>query len=158
MNRHRSPHDHPSAGVTLVEVLVVLVLIGILASVVGLSLGGTGRFAGADREADLLVARLNRAADEVLLTAQDMAMSWDRQSYRFFVREDDAWVPHPVPVLNALHVLPGDLRFDEAGSITVGPDMRPRDGEILTLRLRTDGNEGTLHFDGLNATRLAATR
>ena len=63
-----TPARRQDAGVTLVEVLVVLVLVGIMAGIVGLSIGTGSRGDIAKQEADLLVDRLNRAADDVILT------------------------------------------------------------------------------------------
>ena len=106
----RGPRD-AQAGVTLVEVLVVLVLIGVMAGVVGLSLGPVDRGGALDREANLLVARLNRAADEALLANAPVAFVWTRNSYAFLTLQQNEWATHPLPALGTPHDIGGGLQF-----------------------------------------------
>ncbi len=149
------PHD---AGVTLVEILVVLVLIGVMAGAIGLSLGNAGKGDVADREARLLAARLTRAADEALLTGEPMAVVWAEDRYRVARFHEGQWVAFDVPQLAAEHVLPRNLRLAGAGtdgaegSFTVGPDLLPDGGSALRLGLRADGGKGiAVVFDGATA-------
>tara|TARA_R110002049_G_scaffold64827_1_gene170646 strand:- start:3341 stop:3835 length:495 start_codon:yes stop_codon:yes gene_type:complete len=146
-------HD---AGVTLVEVLVVLALIGILAGVVGLSFGSGPRGDVAGQEADLLVARLNRAADEVMLTGVPMGFVWAAEGYRFDLYDGDTWQPHDLPILAAPHLLGGETRIaDAAGAMVLSRDMDPGAAGPLTLELLSGaGPSEVIRFDGLNAVRL----
>ena len=144
------------AGVTLVEVLVVLVLIGVMAGAVGLSLGPIDRGDTLRREATLLTARLNRAADEALLTGDAMAFLWNADGYRFEVRRGADWVPHPVTILAETHATPGARPVDASGAaegrFVVDGDLLPVTGERLTITLRTDSAaESRILFDGVNA-------
>ena len=156
MSRHAPSDRQPERGVTLVEVLVVLVLVGVLASVVGVSIGQLGSRDLAGREADLLVARLNRAADDVVLTGAPMRMTWDEAEYSFAVQDrTGAWAAHPVPLLAATHSLPRGLLFeDRTGQIHLTRDLRLSDGSRLTLGLRENGElRAQVIFDGINAAR-----
>lgn len=146
------------AGVTLVEILVVLVLIGVMAGAIGLSLGNAGKGDAADREARLLAARLTRAADEALLTGEPMAVVWGDDRYRFVRFHEGAWIAFDVAQLSTEHVLPRNLRLadganqDALGSFTVGPDMLPISGAALRLGLLADGGKGVaVVFDGATA-------
>ncbi len=144
------------AGVTLIEVLVVLVLVGVMAGTVALSVGNGGRGDVAGQQADLLVARLNRAADEVVLTGSPMRFDWTAQSYGFSVYQGDSWEPHSVALLAEPHILPDRLRLGEtSGSATLSADMRLDDGKVLALELLWSGSRAEqITFDGINAERV----
>jgi general secretion pathway protein H len=149
-------HRLPDAGVTLVEVLVVLALIGILAGVVGLSFGSGPRGDVAGQEADLLVARLNRAADEVILTGVPLGFVWAAEGYRFDLYDGDRWQAHDLPILAAPHLFDGGTRIaDAAGSLVLSRDMDLGVSGPLTLELLSGaGAAEVIRFDGLNAARL----
>ncbi|SHF96947.1 general secretion pathway protein H [Loktanella atrilutea] len=147
------------AGVTLVEVLVVLVLIGVMAGAVGLSLGPVDRGDALQREATLLAARLNRAADETLLTGDVVAFVWDADGYRFEVQRGADWQPHPVALLAEPHATPGARPTDPDGAaegrFVVDGDLLPVTGAPLALTLRADsGLETLIRFDGVNAVQV----
>lgn len=145
-----------NAGVTLVEVLVVLVLTGIMAGAVGLALGPADRSDVLKREATLLSARLSRAADEALLTGSAMAFVWDPNGYRFEVRVGQDWTPHPVSLLARSHALAGarlsnELKED-SGRFEVSTNLLPVEEKPLVVRLRDNRDNGIqVTFDGLNA-------
>jgi len=148
---------------TLVEVLVVLVLVGIMAGVAGLSIGPADRAAGPAREAQLLVARLNRAAQETTMAGADMAFVWSANAYRFVILQDGVWVPHPVPLLGQGHTLPRDILLTAtaatAGGYIVSAALLPQDGKPLILAFeRASGSAAGLNtgvrFDGISATLL----
>ena len=146
------------AGVTLVEVLVVLVLVGIMAAAVGLSLGPADRGDAIAREADILTARLNRAADEVLLSGAPVALVWNVDGYHFEVPGPDGWIPHPVTLLGEDHRLTGAVDLSEnavdQGRFVVNADLLPEGGVPLVIVLRTGRTaRETIMFDGVNAAR-----
>ncbi len=145
----------PQAGVTLVEVLVVLALVGVMAGTVALSVGNGGRGDVAGQEADLLVARLNRAADEVILSGEPMRFDWTAEGYGFSVSQDGAWQPHPVALLAEPHALPARIGFGpQSGSALLTGTMRLQSGEVLSLDLMRDGTRvEQVTFDGINAAR-----
>ncbi|HCA23718.1 MAG TPA: type II secretion system protein GspH [Pseudomonas sp.] len=127
-----------SAGFTLIEVLVVLVLIGVIAGLATLSLGN-----GAERElrkeSDRLAAVLRLARDELLISGgNERALGLRRDSYSVLdlVLLDDAsreWRPVQDPQLGP-HWLPEglielDFEADEqagrlSGSTTWTPQIR----------------------------------
>ena len=130
------------AGVTLVEVLVVLALVGILAGTVGLRLGErSGAGAAGDRAAELLASRLNAAAEAALLSGRGTAFVWSADGYG-------------LEAGSAVHALPRGLTLrDEtgatAGRYAIGPDLLPDAGRPLRLRIGAGGP--VLRFDGARA-------
>lgn len=132
----------PDAGITLVEVLVVLALMGIAAGAVGLSLGPAARGTSARAEADLLVARMRRASDEALLAGRPVALAWSDRGYRFMALEDEVWMPHPVPLLGTPKALGGEVVFvgEASGSFAVTEAALPARGAALVLELAPGGD------------------
>lgn len=149
----RAQARQSQAGVTLVEVLVVLVLIGVMAGVVGLSLGPTDRGNAAGREAQLLTTRLNRAADEAVLTGDPMAMVWTETAYKFLSLQGGVWVAHPVVILGTAHELEDGIQFSDdlatGGQFVVLASLHPVNGATLELGLGDQGS-GVI-FDGATA-------
>ena len=76
------------AGLSLVEVLVVLAIVGIMAGVTVLGLGALDRGASGEAEAMRLASRMRLAADEALVTSVPLALVWEEHGYRFL-----AWDP-----------------------------------------------------------------
>ncbi len=152
------PRRAGDAGVTLVEILVVLVLIGTVAGAVGLSLGNARRGASVDSETALLLARMRRASDEALLAGAPVALTWDNAGYRFLAWADGGWQPHPVSILGTPHLLPDGVGFlgpSRGGDFVVGADLLPQDGAALRLALGPDGSPAErapqLIWDGATA-------
>ena len=144
------------AGMTLVEVLVVLVLVGIMAGVIGLSIGPADRGAGPAREAQLLIARLNRAVQETAMAGTAFGFVWSADAYRFVSLQNGVWVQHPVPLLGQSHPLVGDVVLTAAdssqGSYIVGAALLPQDGKPLEIAFgRNDRAEVAVLFDGISA-------
>lgn len=72
-----------SRGFTLIEILVVLVIVGILYSVIVLSLGVLGDDRELQREARRLSSLLALVSDEAELQGRDFGIEFVRQGYRF---------------------------------------------------------------------------
>lgn len=147
------------AGVTLVEILVVLALIGTVASVVGLGLAPASRGLDAREEAELLAARMRRASEEVLLTGQAAALVWSGREYHFLALVDGAWAPHPVPLLAETKTLSGAIHFQGdalRGGFTVNTAALPQSGERLALLLGRESEDPAravvVTWDGATAT------
>ena len=147
------------AGVTLVEMLIVLALVGTLTGAVALSLGSVDRTATAATEVRLLSTRLDRAADEALILTQPVAFLWSERAYRFLTLADGVWVPHPVAILGTPHDLPDGLYFlgDAAagGRFIVSTDLVPVGEQPLILSIGQAGQSADLNpslsFDGISA-------
>ncbi len=93
------------AGLTLVEMLVVLAIIAVASGAAMLSFGGDGGPRAADAEARKLAIALQRASDDALVASRPASMAWTAEGYA---------------VAGAAHLVPaehGDFAFrrrDEA--------------------------------------------
>ena len=78
-------------GFTLIELLVVLMIIGLVAGIVVLNIGGD-EHRTAEREAKRLAGALEHAAASAQWRAETLGVSADGASYRFWRRgPDDRW-------------------------------------------------------------------
>lgn len=150
------------AGVTLVEVLVVLVLIGAVAGAVGLGFGAGDRDANARTEATLLAARMRLASEEAVLEGRPVALVWSSQAYRFETLAENVWEPHPISLLGTPKVLDARSGFlGEAaagGAFIVTAAALPESGAPLVIALGPIGAEAAtvvrVRWDGATATVL----
>lgn len=79
-NRQNAYADNES-GISLVEVVVALGVVGAMLAAVMLSLGGMNWGGSAETEAQLLAARINLAADMVLIEGKTVDLTWDGDGY-----------------------------------------------------------------------------
>lgn len=151
----RAPRRGSTAGLTLVETLVALSILAVTAGALMLSLGGIGRGAAGEQEANRLAARLQLAADLALVTGAPLALRWDPGGYQFLAWDPAGgdWRPSGEGDLGAWRALPAALRLarddsDDPRPIRIEAD-RPR-----TAVLRIDGGRSAwrVDFDGIGAT------
>ncbi|MDO6413611.1 prepilin-type N-terminal cleavage/methylation domain-containing protein [Sphingomonas sp. BIUV-7] len=137
------------AGLTLVEMLIVLAMIGVMAGAVVLAVGRSGG-GGAQAEARRLATRLALAADETMVTDTPLAIDWDARGYRFLGWNGTAWVASRTPALEP-HKLPAGLSLDAAGAhpLLIGGDGG---GATLDAHLKARDEAWRVRFDGVNAT------
>lgn len=136
-------------GMTLVEILVVLAIVGVMAGVVTLGVGLSDRGMGVESEANRLADRLRLAADDVLVTRRPLALAFDGEGYGFVRPEGQ-----PAGVVEALaerHALPPGVIL--VGLETVSPLMIDPDGgqPIAVFGLAKGDRRWRVEFDGLNA-------
>lgn len=135
----RSAIEHdPEAGMTLVEIVVALAIVGVMAGITVLSVGAADRGAGAETEARRLAARIALAADRALIDGKAINLVWDERGYRF----DEAGVRHD---LASGLMLAGPT---PAGAIAIRDDS---DSDPASFRLEGGGATWRVDFDGLNA-------
>lgn len=131
----------PTAGFTLLELLVVLVVVGITLSFAVVGLGTSSPGERVDEEARRLQALLRLAGDEAVLRGRTLGVHLGRNGYRFLVRDATGWQPleetplHPRRLDHDLVLaLAGDGRHPAA------TDGRPHlwlfpDGQITPFEL-----------------------
>ncbi len=146
----------PDAGVTLLEMLIVLVMIGVLTGIATLSIRDGTRARDTAQEAALLAARLDLAAEQSLIFGRYGALDWSQDGYRFTEWDGEEWRPHSSALLAASHSLEPGLRLqgDEgarSGSLRILPDLGPPSGGIATLRIAAAGPGIAVRFDGASA-------
>lgn len=93
-------------GMTLIEVLVVLVLIGVVLGLATLSAGLGGPAARAEEEARRLAQLIRLQCEEALLMSREFGLHLSAEGYRFSVWDGETWLPradarafsdHPLP-------------------------------------------------------------
>ena len=152
------PRRH-EAGVTLVEVLVVLAIMGVMTGIAALAIPSGPRPATLRAAADLLAARLDIAAEESLISGRAARLEWDGTGYRFTERQGDDWAPHGNAALAGPHPADGIALRGETGGgsgvLTITPDLAPPDGTIVRVGLGRAGEVGAgpvaVVFDGASA-------
>ncbi|WP_372707490.1 GspH/FimT family pseudopilin [Brevundimonas sp.] len=131
--------DERRQGMTLIEMLVVLAIIGVSASL--LVLGGGLRGTTAQTEANRLADRLRLAADEALIDGRPMRLRLAPSSYEFIGGDADA--------LRGRHILPkGVVMSAQDAEVSVDPDGAAPPSR-MTIRDR--GQTFIVTFDGLGA-------
>ena len=150
-----SPPRDPEAGLSLVEVLVALAIMGIMMGVTVLSLGMLDRGNRGEAEAMRLADRLRLASDDALLSSTLLALVWNERGYAF-LRWDAAaerWQESPLPLLGARHTLPPAVRLERANVAGNPPVLISSDlpSPPVELRLSGGGGRWAVTFDGLDA-------
>ncbi|QTN20490.1 prepilin-type N-terminal cleavage/methylation domain-containing protein [Brevundimonas sp. AJA228-03] len=137
------------SGMTLVEILVVLAIVGVMAGVVTLGVGLGDRGLGVESEANRLADRLRLAADEVLTTRRPLELAFDAEGYGFV--RGDGQADRVVDALAERHRLPEGVRMTGLGvssPVTIDPDgAQP----VAAFGLARGDQRWRVEFDGLNA-------
>jgi general secretion pathway protein H len=104
MNRQRH------TGFTLIELLVVLVLMGIMISMVVLSVGGQ-REKQLRGEIQRLQQVMRLAHEEAILNRYELAIKFRPHAYEFQVQEDDKWLTLDTPDFMRRREMEPDFEF-----------------------------------------------
>lgn len=152
-------------GFTLIEMLVVLVIIGVLATSMVLSLGDTGRDRAMEQERDRLNALISYVREQGALQTLEYGLHLTPTGYRFTVYDNrnNAWMPEDLDDVLRARTLPDGLTLtlvlegrpvvlDPADSRQLGassPDVNP---QIMLF------SNGDLNSFELTIRRAAANR
>ena len=132
---------------TLVEMLVVLVIIGIAAGAVTLGMGAATRGASAESEARRLSARIRLAADDVMVTDRAIAFAGDAKGYRFLQWDGRGWADGDGALL-ARHDLGSGLALSGVSPVPVPIGVDGLGGTIAA-RITSPRDSWQVRYDGL---------
>jgi len=141
------------AGVTLIEMLVVLVLIGVVAGAMALSLPRRGNEASVETTALVLAATLRRAVTYALDHQTGFGIRVERRGYRVMQRLDEEWITHADPALARLKLFPAHLRIDsyDNNNATFGvtQNLEPTTARLWKLAIGQGSGARLVTFDGI---------
>lgn len=111
-----APRTDREAGFSLVETMVTVAIVGLMASLVVLSL--VSRPAPAEREAERLLARLIEAGESAVVTGETVGFTPepDGSGYLFLVHRGGTWRDLPDHPALAPHTLPAGVRVFAEGA------------------------------------------
>ncbi|MGL4712746.1 MAG: type II secretion system minor pseudopilin GspH [Shewanella sp.] len=81
------------AGFTLMEVMLVILLMGLTAAAVTMSIGNSGPQQALDRTARQFIAATEMVLDETVLSGQFIGIVIEKSRYQFVVYKDGQWEP-----------------------------------------------------------------
>lgn len=93
----------PQSGFTLIELIVVVVIIGVMASFVVLSIG-LGHNDEVKQEARRLHALIELAAQESVLSGRELGIRFKGQEYRFYTLDYEGKKPEWRPLVDDDHL------------------------------------------------------
>jgi len=100
-----------SAGFTLLELMVVLVLIGIIFTFAMLSFGGDEYAELMEQESHRMTTLLELASDEAVLRGEELAVLFSEDGYEFLVLNEDRWQASGEDGLLKAYTLPADVEL-----------------------------------------------
>lgn len=98
-------------GFTLLEIIVVVVIIGVLASLMTFSLGGNSRVNALEDEARRLTALVELAAQESVLQSQELMLEVSATGYGFAAYNGEVWQPLAGDDILRAREMPDDIRL-----------------------------------------------
>lgn len=142
-------------GVTLIEMLVVLVLLGVMAGAMALALPNRGNEASVETTALALVASLRRAVAFTLDHQTGFGLRVEPRGYRVMLRSGDGWIAHSHPALAQLKLFPASLRIDsyDNSNVTFGVTryLEPTNPQLWRLAIGQGPGARLVTFDGVGA-------
>jgi general secretion pathway protein H len=101
-----------STGFTLIELMVVIVIIGVLATAVALNFTGESRQTLLNKETERLQQRIQLASELAMLKQLELGLFIDEQGYRFMLFEQDKWQIIMQPATLAEHKFAKGMGFE----------------------------------------------
>lgn len=139
--RYSTPTKKLITGFTLIEVMVVIVLIGLMASVVQFTFNGNTPEKLLAKESERFSAIFNMAAEYSMLNSLELGLVVEENTYQFLGFDGEKWVPAPDNKLLAPYTLPDDIE------LVLALDNLPLDEAPLINTLR-ESEEIDLSFSG----------
>ncbi|MCW3835744.1 prepilin-type N-terminal cleavage/methylation domain-containing protein [Sphingomonas canadensis] len=141
------------AGLTLVEMLVVLAIIGVISGAAVLGIGAATRAPTAEAEAHRLATQLQAAGDDAMLGDRLIAFTVAEDGYGFADVADGKLTQRTRGPLG-FHRLPAGMvmTLDAKPPVMLGADGS---GQPVTATIEAGGQTWRVAFDGITATASA---
>ncbi len=149
-----------TAGITLIEVLVVLAVIGVAAGATMMSVTGSERGGRAETEALRLARHLSLAVDEALISGRDHALDWDESGYHFQTYDrTSGWGAAQLSVLAQRHDLRAATRLRRLDDVVAPVDISAAAVSAETVMMLDAGSTSwVVLFDGFTAFAMPEAR
>lgn len=144
------------SGMTLIEMLIVLAIIGVAAGAVSLGIGAATRAPNVEAEARRFAVRLQAAADDAMLGDQLIALTTETHGYGFARVGAKGLTPQTEGPL-AFHTLPGGMvmTLDTAPPVILGVDGT---GQPLGATISGGDQTWRVRYDGITARATKVTQ
>lgn len=113
-----------TAGFTLLELMVVLVIIGVIFGFAVLSMGGDKYAEAMEREVRRLATVVDMVSDEAVLLGEEIAIRFFDDGYEFLILQNNIWLVSGDGNLMKRHSLPDGigLQLEVENDLPVFPD------------------------------------
>ncbi|WP_268794943.1 MULTISPECIES: prepilin-type N-terminal cleavage/methylation domain-containing protein [unclassified Sphingomonas] len=144
------------SGMTLIEMLIVLAIIGVAAGAVSLGIGAATRAPNVEAEARRFAVRLQAAADDAMLGDQLIALTTETHGYGFAQVGARGLTPRTDGPLG-FHTLPGGMvmTLDVAPPVVLGVDGT---GQPLGATITGGDQTWRVRYDGITARATKVTQ
>ena len=150
----RPPHGQ--AGFTLVELLVVLVIVGLMASVVVLSFPGGG--SALEEDAQRFAARTAALRDNAILQSRPMAVQVTPSGYSFLERRRGSWsVLEDKPFTSTNWSSGVSAALGENGSLLLSFESTGLPSEPVEIGLRLEQYERRVRISPMGDVKLVGS-
>jgi general secretion pathway protein H len=135
-------------GMTLIEMMIVLVIIGVMAGAVALGMGSVTRAPSVETEARRLATRLQSAADDAMLGDKTIAFTVKKDGYGFAMLSADGQAVAKTDQVYGFHQLPGGMvmTLSVKPPVVLGVDGA---GKPMQAVIESGQKRWTVVYDGM---------
>ncbi len=142
-------------GMTLIEMMAVLAIIGITAGATVLGIGAATRGPSVEAEARRLASHIQSVADEAMVEDHGRALTWDETSYAFLQWNGRGWQSDGEEQ-HARHSLPAGIKISLAPAKPPLPLGVEGSGIPAVVTMRSGEDRWMIVYDGLTTSAIPA--